>query len=106
VLSSFGVAFVVAAMPRSTDQADVPVRRVYPLAAVAIVLCTTSRRSIAVARVAIVIVVVVVVVVVDCRVVVHCRVVVVVERTKETRRVRNHFENLFEFSTDKTKIKN
>jgi Flp pilus assembly protein TadB len=102
VLSSFGVAFVVAAMPRSTDQADVPVRRVYPLAAVAIVLCTTSRRSIAVARVAIVIVVVVVVVVV----VVHCRVVVVVERTKETRRVRNHFENLFEFSTDKTKIKN
>jgi Flp pilus assembly protein TadB len=101
VLSSFGVAFVVAAMPRSTDQADVPVRRVYPLAAVAIVLCTTSRRSIAVARVAIVIVVVVVVVVV-----VHCRVVVVVERTKETRRVRNHFENLFEFSTDKTKIKN
>jgi Flp pilus assembly protein TadB len=100
VLSSFGVAFVVAAMPRSTDQADVPVRRVYPLAAVAIVLCTTSRRSIAVARVAIVIVVVVVVVVV------HCRVVVVVERTKETRRVRNHFENLFEFSTDKTKIKN
>jgi Flp pilus assembly protein TadB len=103
VLSSFGVAFVVAAMPRSTDQADVPVRRVYPLAAVAIVLCTTSRRSIAVARVAIVIVVIVVVVVV---VVVHCRVVVVVERTKETRRVRNHFENLFEFSTDKTKIKN
>jgi Flp pilus assembly protein TadB len=100
VLSSFGVAFVVAAMPRSTDQADVPVRRVYPLAAVAIVLCTTSRRSIAVARVAIVIVVVIVVVVV------HCRVVVVVERTKETRRVRNHFENLFEFSTDKTKIKN